>query len=244
MKITVALLALAIATQTVHAQFIRPETAGGALLGGIAGAVIGNNSGDLGNNPWRGAAIGTVAGGLIGSAVGRSRDNYYSHEVPTPHSRTHYRYGSRHYSGYHGGYYNRYDRGGYYSPMYSSYREPLYYGSSYDRYSSGNSSNRASTGVLLGGIAGAIIGNNSGDLRNNAWRGAAIGAGSGWLLGTIADQRARARDREQSVVVEGASDTATTTQAPVQTVPQTVIINNNYYGTSSNMSSANSLFGR
>jgi uncharacterized protein YcfJ len=244
MKIIVALLALATASQTVHAQFIRPETAGGALLGGIAGAVIGNNSGDLGHNSWRGAAIGTVAGGLIGSAVGRSRDNYYSHEVPVPNARAHSSYGSRHASGYHGGYYNRYDRVGYYSPIYSSYREPLYYGSSYDRYPSGNSYNRASTGLLLGGIAGAIIGNNSGDLRHNAWRGAAIGAGSGWLLGTIADQRARARDREQSVVIQRESDAATTTQAPVQTVPQTVIINNNYYGTSSNMTSANSLFGR
>jgi outer membrane lipoprotein SlyB len=235
MKTTVALLALIAVTQTAQAQSLRPETAGGALLGGIAGAIIGNNSGDLNHNAWRGAAIGTVAGGLIGSAVGSSRDRYYSHEVPVPHparyGRNSYDYSYRYSPSYRYGY----DHSGYYSPSYSSYyREPVYYSS--------GSRNRASTGLLLGGIAGAIIGHNSGDLRHNAWRGAAIGAGSGWLLGAIADERARERNREQPIVY--APETSETTAPAQQTVPQTVIINNNYYGTASSMSSANSLFGR
>ena len=229
MKTTVVLLALAL-TQTAHAQFIRSETAGGALLGGLAGAIIGNNSGDLGHNAWKGAAIGTVAGGLLGSAAGRSRDNYYSHNVPVPRA-------TRYSHGYRSGYRYDYDRAGYYSSGYSRrhYRQPSY------AYSSGNYS-RASSGLLLGGIAGAIIGNNSGDLGNNAWRGAAIGAGSGWLLGTIADRRERAREQDREILIE--TTPPASASAPAQTVPQTVIINNHYYGTPSPMSSANTLFGR
>jgi uncharacterized protein YcfJ len=234
MKTTVALLALAAVTQTAQAQFLRPETAGGALLGGIAGAVIGNNSGDLDHNAWRGAAIGTLAGGLIGSAVGQSRDNYYSHEVPTPRYSSYHRYG------------NRYAYDDYYPSArygYSGYPHGYhYYGGAYDRYS-GREYNRASTGLLLGGLAGAVIGHNSGDLRNNAWRGAALGAGTGWLLGAIADDRARARDREQPIVYTR-EEIAPTQPEPTQSVPQTVIINNNYYGTPSPMTSANSAFGR
>ncbi len=232
MKTTVALLALAALTQTAQAQFLRPETAGGALLGGIAGAVIGNNSGSLDHNAWRGAAIGTLAGGLIGSAVGRSRDNYYSHEVPTPRYQSYHRYGGRYaYDDY------------YTTPRYtlSAYPSSYYYSGAYDRYS-GREYNRASTGLLLGGIAGAVIGHNSGDLRNNAWRGAALGAGTGWLLGAIADERARARDREQAIVYTR-EETTPAQPAPSSSAPQTVIINN-YYSTPTPMTSANSAFGR
>ena len=230
MKTTVALLALAAAIQTAHAQSLRPETATGALLGGIAGGVIGHNSG---HDSWKGAAIGTVVGGLLGSSVADSRDRYYSHQVPAPRSSHYRRYGYSHSHRYRPGYRYGYDRSSYdYSPAYSTYREPVY-------YSSGSGS-RASAGLILGGIAGAIIGHNSGDLRNNAWRGAAIGAGSGWLLGSIADQRAR----EHEVIYQSSSPAETAPAAPAQTVPQTVIINNNYYGTPSPMASANSLFGR
>jgi uncharacterized protein YcfJ len=236
MKTSVVLLALVAATQTAHAQYIRSETAGGALLGGIAGAIIGNNSGDLGHNSLRGAAIGTVAGALIGSAVGNSRDKYYSHDVPMPTYRSSY---GRDY-GYYSPSVSRYRSPTYFTDY--SYREPGYYGSSYRPYYSERT--RASTGLVLGGIAGAVIGNNSGDLRHNAWRGAAIGATSGWLLGAIADQRARDRQREV-VFIDSSEETAPAAPAaPAQTVPQTVIINNNYYGPQSSMTSANSLFGR
>ncbi|ATC63625.1 hypothetical protein CMV30_06485 [Nibricoccus aquaticus] len=230
MKTTVVLLALVAVTQTAHAQYIRSETAGGALLGGIAGGIIGHNSG---HDAWKGAAIGTVVGGLLGSSVSRE-----SREIPMP--------------SYRNGYGRDY---GYYTPSYASYRSPLYhsdysrsrepgyYGSSYTPYASTRS--RASTGLLLGGIAGAVIGNNSGDLRNNPWRGAAIGATTGWLLGSIADQRARERARAAEITyVSTAAPEETPPATPAQTVPQTVIINNNYYGNSSAMAPANSLFGR
>jgi hypothetical protein len=41
--------------------------ANGLLLGALAGAVIGNNSGDLHHNAWRGAALGAATGYVLGS---------------------------------------------------------------------------------------------------------------------------------------------------------------------------------
>ena len=43
----------------------------------------------------------------------------------------------------------------------------------------------AASGVLLGGLAGGIIGHND---HNQTGRGIAIGAASGLILGSIADQ--------------------------------------------------------
>ena len=51
--------------------------------------------------------------------------------------------------------------------------------------------NYAGTGAVLGGIAGAVIGNNSG---HRGLEGAAIGAGAGLLLGSIAEQSARRQE--------------------------------------------------
>lgn len=81
-----ASLALLLLAVPASAQVFRPETVSGAVLGGVAGAVIGNNSGDLRNNAWRGAAIGTVAGALIGAGVGEARDRSAFHrtQVPVP----------------------------------------------------------------------------------------------------------------------------------------------------------------
>ena len=69
LSVGIALLALAPA----HAQIFRSEAAKGAVLGGIAGGIIGHNSGDLRNNGWKGAAIGATAGLLIGQAIGDAR---------------------------------------------------------------------------------------------------------------------------------------------------------------------------
>ncbi len=46
----------------------------------------------------------------------------------------------------------------------------------------------AITGAVLGGAAGAVIGHNSGDLRHNGWKGAAIGAIAGGVAGVVYDQ--------------------------------------------------------
>lgn len=44
----------------------------GAAVGGVAGAVIGNNVGD--GNAGRGALIGAALGGATGAAVGNQKD--------------------------------------------------------------------------------------------------------------------------------------------------------------------------
>lgn len=229
-----ALLALAPAP----AQVFRPEAASGAVIGGIAGAVIGNNSGSLQHDAWKGATIGAGTGLLLGQAIGSANADaryhrgggVYAHGRPAV-VYAGYRRGpwAGHYRlshvSYHGAYY------GY--PAYGiSYYEPYgYYG-----YRSA-----AADGLWLGALAGGIIGHNSGEFRHNGWRGAAWGAGIGWLLGSIADAHRRDVVYEQPAVV---TPPAAATQPQTQ-APQQVTIINNYYGTSATpMSSANALFGR
>ena len=104
----------------------------------------------------------------------------------------------------------------------------------------------ASTGILLGALAGGIIGNNSGAFGHSGLRGAVWGAGAGLVLGSVVDaQRAReayARPAAPTVVYAPAAAPAAVS-APVPAAPQQVTIINNYYGASP-MSAANSLFGR
>jgi hypothetical protein len=207
---TILSLGLALmALVPAHAQIFRPEAVNGALLGGIAGAIIGNNSGSLRHDAWRGAAIGAGAGLILGSALGdaRDRDGWYG-SSPAPRAYV-YRNGPR---------YRRpvYD-GGYY------YSRPDYRG----------------TGVIVGGLTGAIIGNNSRGFHHNGWRGAAWGAGLGYIFGSIAEENAR--DRE--AVVESAP-VVVQTAAPSPQPQQVTIINNYYNAPATPMTSANGLFGR
>jgi hypothetical protein len=195
MKTNIALALALLALAPAQAQIFRPESVGGIVLGGIAGAIIGNNSGSLHHNAWQGAAIGAGVGLLFGSTLGEAR----------------------------------------YQPGAYVYRDsPYYYDSGpgyvYDR------PDYAATGTLLGGIAGAIIGNNS--HGHNAWRGAAIGAGAGYLLGSVAESNARRREAAAAQVVA-----ASPAPAPA---PQNVTVINNYYGNSAPapMAQANALFGR
>lgn len=211
LSLGLALLALVPA----QAQIFRPEAVNVALLGGIAGAIIGNNSGSLHHNAWQGAAIGAGTGLILGSILGdtRERDVWYRSGAPAPRTYV-YRQGPV---------YRRYPyAGGYY------YSRPDYRG----------------TGVLLGGITGAIIGNNSRSFHHNAWRGAAWGAGLGYIFGAIAEDNVRYRTavlEPSPVVVE----TATPAPAVSAPAPQQITIINNYYNSSATpMSSANGLFGR
>ena len=208
MKTNIALALALLALAPAQAQIFRPESVGGVVLGGIAGAIIGNNSGSLHHNAWQGAAIGAGAGLLFGSALGESRDQNTWAGTPVP------------------------------APGAYVYRDsPYYYDSGpdyvYDR------PDYAATGTLLGGIAGAIIGNNS--RGHNAWRGAAIGAGAGYLFGSIAESNARQREAAAAQIVTVSP--APTAAAPA---PQNVTIINNYYGNSAPapMAQANALFGR
>lgn len=123
---------------------------------------------------------------------------------------------------------------GYY-PGYS-YDYPSYGNHGYDR-------NRgALNGLWLGALAGGVIGHNSGEFRHDAWRGAAWGAGIGWLWGTISDAN-RPAAYEQPIMVQQAP------AVPVRRVaaspqPQQVTIINDDQHSASPMGSANSLFGR
>lgn len=230
MKTSLALCFAFLAVSSVSAQVFRPETVNGAVLGGIAGAVIGNNSGSLNHNAWKGAAIGAGVGAVIGSAVGQDNDR----RVPPASSPR-----------YHSPYifrdepvviYRGHERGGYYG------------GAGY--YSGGgyNGGSYAGNGLVLGALAGGIIGHNSGSLRHNGWNGALWGAGAGWLLGSIADANRRAVIWERPpVYVEQAQPVVQTSPAAAAqpaAAPQQITIINNYYGNAAPMSQANGLFGR
>ncbi|HKB91881.1 MAG TPA: glycine zipper 2TM domain-containing protein, partial [Opitutaceae bacterium] len=68
MKISILPLgiSLLLGSASMKAQIFAPNLAGpGAVIGGIAGAVIGNHN----HNTLAGAAIGTVAGAVIGSTI-------------------------------------------------------------------------------------------------------------------------------------------------------------------------------
>jgi hypothetical protein len=112
--------------------------AAGAVIGGIAGALLGSSVAPHHGNRAGGAAIGGVAGALIGNSIGRSsaksdsyacngyyeRGRYGSYAAPTYYNGRGYydgRYGYNGYNGYSGysGYYSQpysYDRRTYYSP--------------------------------------------------------------------------------------------------------------------------------
>jgi uncharacterized protein YcfJ len=270
MKTTFSLCLSFVALTSAHAQIFRPEAVNGAVLGGIAGAVIGNNSGDLRHNAWRGAAIGAGAGLIAGEAIGNANAYARGTQVNAPRGSGYiYRdaptvqIGVGYDRGYHGhaGYYDRryvghrgfgYGYGSYgpyssygYGPAYGYYSGygvgyPYYDG--YGYYGSGSS---AANGLLLGALAGGIIGNNSGDFRHNGWRGAAWGAGAGWLLGSVIDANRRpAVYGSAPVVVQPAPTVQTQAQPAAQSQPQQITIINNYYNSSTPMTAANGLFGR
>lgn len=143
---------------------------------------------------------------------------------------------------------NDFDVGwGYRSRSYG-YRYDVYPAVYTDDYSyRQNSTNYTANGLLLGALAGAVIGNNSGELGNSAWRGAAYGAAGGLLLGAIADHRASKKAEE--IFAAAARDSAsrsisTASRAPVSSsslptsasFPRPVV--------TSPMADANRLFGR
>jgi len=206
MKAAISLSLALLALTSAHAQIFGPGAVNGAFLGGIAGAVIGHNSGSLHHNGWQGAAIGAGAGLLLGAAADASAARYDGYGAPV----------------YPGGY---------------VYREG-YRGAGYGYY--GYPGSAAVDGLWLGALAGGIIGNNSRGFHHNGWRGAAWGAGLGWVLGSIADAGYYSSGYPRTVVVPQAQ----AAPQPAAAAPQQVTIINNYYGNASPMSQANTLFGR
>ena len=105
------------------------------------------------------------------------------------------------------------------------------------------------TGAAFGGLTGAIIGHNSG---GHGGEGAAIGAGVGFLLGSLAHQSRVDRgyygpqypySRPNYVSYSGPT-LAYSHPAAAQPSQQVTVINNNNPPAPSPMSGANALFGR
>ena len=195
MKTINTLLTLAlVASLPARAQVFRPQTVNGAVLGSIAGAIIGNNSGD--HNGARGALIGAAAGALLGSIS--ADEPARRAPVPAP-------------------------------VVYAPARPSPLFGP-----------------VLIGGVTGAVIGNNSG--RHNPWRGAAIGAGAGYVLYHIITPPAPRRvvgPPPPAVVVYEPSPVYSVASAPPPAPQSVTIINNYYYNTPATaMSHVNAMFGR
>jgi uncharacterized membrane protein len=216
MKKIFALALAVVAFAPVQAQTLRPEIVTGTLLGGAAGAVIGHNSGDLHHNGWRGAAIGAGAGLLLGSLAAQANDRYYSTQVPVPDAPRTYVYRE--------------------APAY--YREPVFATGDSER------GDYRTNGLLLGALAGGIIGHNSGDLRHNGWRGAAIGAGLGYLLGSVAEHNARQREALESQTVMAQTTPAYAAPVANENDAPAVTASAATPSSGSSMSAANSLFGR
>jgi Glycine zipper len=134
-------------------------------------------------------------------------------------------------------YYPGYDIGYY---PYANYGA---YGTGYDSPVYQGTGSAASNGLWLGALAGGIIGHNSGDFRHNGWRGAAWGAGLGWLIGSVVDANRRVVASPQYGAVPSVAAAQSYAAAAAQTQPVT-IINNYYNAPATPMSAANALFGR
>jgi len=252
MKTTLGICVALFALAPAQAQHFRPEAVRGALLGGVAGAVIGHNSGDLRHNAWKGAAIGVGAGLLLGQVLGNAH-------APTPYATQAvpagayvYRDSPVVYTGYrrghsHPGAWSSHHRRGHFRPGLSYYQgyDDRFHRTShsypYRTYSSYRHGSNAARGLWLGALAGGILGHNSGNFRHEAWRGAAWGAGAGWLLGSLADAHQRATVYDATYAVPAAP----AVYAPIASQPQQVTVINNYYNApATNMTAANGLFGR
>ena len=195
MKTSVLLGLALLAVVPAPAQIFRPASLDGAILGGIAGAIIGNNSGSLHHNAWQGAAIGAGTGLLFGAVADANRARSgYDHAGPD-------------YPDYAGAYVYRHPR-----VVRDGYGYSYGYGSA------------ATEGLWLGALAGGIIGHNSRGFHRNGWHGAAWGAGAGWLLGSMVDANA-CYSSPRSVVVREAPVVVSAAPAPAVPQQVTIINN-------------------
>jgi hypothetical protein len=151
------------------------------------------------------------------------------HRVPPPAPRFHWGYPREHGANRRFAYYPVYGSsyGSYYPASVVVYPAPV-----------AAPSGPAATGFWLGALAGGILGHNSGDLGHNAWRGAALGAGAGLLLGSVveASRAEPASYREIPRPAPPVTVVRAPTHAPVRVVRPA--------GEPSPLAEANALFGR
>lgn len=126
--ITLSLLLVASLVPVTSAQASGSSAATGALIGGVAGAIIGS-SGDR-NDVVAGAVFGATAGALIGAAS----DNSHGHRGSYGHSNVSVSYGIgyNHSPRYYGRPHDRFGYGWGYPSIYYSYSRPVYYSSDYE----------------------------------------------------------------------------------------------------------------
>jgi hypothetical protein len=173
MKRTLATVLLALAAGGAAAQSIWPDALGGAALGAGLGALIGGSSGGCGwnschnnGNAGQGAAIGAGIGLVAGTLFGLAKQQEAQYAPPP----TAWAYTPVPVEGY--GYAPAYTPApGYYTPAPAAARP-----------------NYALGGTLVGAASGALIGQG---VSGKPGVGAAIGAGSGLVLGSLAEVAAR-----------------------------------------------------
>jgi hypothetical protein len=113
----------------------RSNGTAGAVIGGIAGALLGSSVAPHHGNRAGGAAIGGVAGALAGNAIGRSSGKSNCYNQGYYESGRYYSYDNRYRAPaptyyYNGGYDGRYGYNTYYAPRYDNrytYQRPEYY---------------------------------------------------------------------------------------------------------------------
>ncbi|MGC8743655.1 MAG: YMGG-like glycine zipper-containing protein [Verrucomicrobiia bacterium] len=226
MKRLINLIAVAMLAMPAGAQLFSNESLTGALLGGVVGGIIGNNHH---HQTGEGIAIGAASGLVLGSIVHneRERARYEATQVPVPATVSTV-----------------------YTPAQGVVYAPAYSTTTYVTQPA--RPNYAVGGAILGGIVGGVIGHNH---HRQTAEGIAIGAASGLVLGAIAEQNARLKEK-RTVVVQPTTTVyypvAQQVQQPApqpqsgQTTSQPISQSQPYYQppSSSPMAPANSLFGR
>lgn len=132
MKTTITLSLLLVASLVPVTTQASDRALKGALIGGVAGAIIGS-SGDR-NDVVTGAVFGATAGALIGASSdnhGR-RGGYYGGPRVSVSYGVGYGYGPHYSHGYYGRPYRHYGYGWGYPSIYYSYSRPVYYSPSYE----------------------------------------------------------------------------------------------------------------
>jgi hypothetical protein len=187
MKRNLTAILLALACVSAQAQSVWPEALGGAALGAGLGAAIGASTGNYyrdpcgstyysGGNAGQGAAIGAGVGLIAGALFGLANREAASNPQPAV-----WAYTPAPVPGYG------------YAPAYTPVPVQTVYAPPPPR------PNYVVGGTLLGAASGALIGQG---VNGKPGVGAAIGAGSGLVLGAVAEAATRNNPQPQAVPVE------------------------------------------